>query len=151
MRLAGLVFAALSLAVVLFHVAAIFGAPVGHLTMGGRWPGVLPPAARLLSLLSIGITALMVTTVLVRAEVLGGSMPAWSMRVVLAYLATAILAHVATPSSAERKLWLPVILALTAAALWVEMTSSSNRKTGRHEHALPRSVTRLDRALDNGE
>lgn len=120
-RLAALVFAALSTVVVLFLIAAILGAPVGHLTMGGRWPGALPPAVRLLSLLSIGFTVLMVTTVLVRAGVFSGHIPTWSMRAVLAYLALAILAHVATPSSAERKLWLPVILALTAAALWVEI------------------------------
>lgn len=40
----------MSLVVIAFHVAMICGAPWGHLTMGGRWPGALPPAARWLSL-----------------------------------------------------------------------------------------------------
>lgn len=120
-RVAGWVFAGFSAPPILFHLAAILGAPVGHLTMGGRWPGVLPLRVRLLSLLSAGILVLMARTVLVRAEVLSGRVPEWSLRAMLAYLALAILAHVATPSSAERKLWLPMILVMTFAALWVEL------------------------------
>lgn len=119
-RLAAWLFAALSAFIGLFHVAAICGAPVGHLTMGGRWPGVLPPAARLLSALSIGMILLLAFVVLARAGVVGRSMPRWGMRAVLAYLALAIPMHVATPAPGERQLWLPVILALTASALWVE-------------------------------
>jgi uncharacterized membrane protein HdeD (DUF308 family) len=88
--------------------------------MGGRWPGVLPPAARLLSALSMGLMLLLAFVVLARARVVDRSMPGWGMRAVLGYLAVAIPMHVATPSPGERKLWLPVILALTAAAFWVE-------------------------------
>jgi hypothetical protein len=119
-RLAAWGFAALSLVVGLFHFAAICGAPVGHLTMGGRWPGVLPPAVRLLSALSTAMMLVLAFVVLARAKVIGRSIPHWAMRAVLAYLALAILMHVATPSPGERKLWLPVILALTASAIWVE-------------------------------
>jgi hypothetical protein len=120
-RLAAWVFAALSAVVMLFHTAAILGAPVGHLTMGGRWPGVLPPAARLLSVLSLGVIGLTAMVVLARAGVIRRTLPSWNMRAVLAYLALAILMHIATPSAAERKLWLPVILMLTASAVWVEL------------------------------
>jgi hypothetical protein len=119
-RLAAWLFAALSLFVGLFHVAAICGAPVGHLTMGGRWSGVLPPAARLMSALSMGVILLLAFVVLARAGVVDRSIPRWGMRAVLGYLAVAIPLHVATPSPGERKLWLPVILAMTASALWVE-------------------------------
>jgi hypothetical protein len=119
-RPAAWLFAGLSLVVGLFHFAAICGAPVGHLTMGGRWPGVLPPAARLLSALSMGIILLVAFVVLARAGVLDRSIPRWGMRAVLGYLALAIPMHVATPAPAERNLWLPVILTLTASALWVE-------------------------------
>jgi len=45
------------------------------------------------------------------------------MRAVLGYLAVAIPTHVATPPAGERKLWLPVILALMASALWVELNA----------------------------
>ncbi len=129
-RLAAWVFAALSAVVMLFHTAAIFGAPVGHLTMGGRWPGVLPPAVRVLSVLSLGVIGLTATAVLARAGVIKRTLPRWSMRAVLAYLALAIPVHIATPSSAERKLWLPVILMLTASALWVELRAGG-AQTGR--------------------
>jgi len=117
-------FAALSLVVGLFHCAAIAGAPVGHLTMGGRWPGALPPAVRLLSALSMGTMLLMAWAVLARAGVVDRSMPRWSMRAVLGYLAVAVLMHIATPSPGERQLWLPVILGLTASALWVEFKAN---------------------------
>lgn len=123
MRFAAWVFAALSVVVMLFHTAAILGAPVGDLTMGGRWPGALPPAARLLSGLSLGVMGLTATVVLARAGVIRRPLPGWAMRAVLGYLALAILMHVATPSAAERSMWLPVILMLTASALWVELSA----------------------------
>jgi hypothetical protein len=112
-------------------VFAILGAPVGHLTMGGRWPGVLPPAARLLSILSLGATGLAVRVVLARAGVIKRTLPRWTMRAVLAYLALAIPLHIATPSAAERMLWLPVILSLTASAVWVELSAGA-APTGTH-------------------
>lgn len=124
-RLAAWVFAALSAVVMLFHTAAILGAPVGHLTMGGRWPGVLPPAARLLSALSLVIIGLTAIVVLARAGVIRRTLPSWNMRAVLAYLAVAIPMHIATPSAAERKLWLPVIFVMTASALWVELRAEA--------------------------
>lgn len=120
-RMAAWLFAALSLGVALFHVAAICGAPLGHLTLGGQWPGVLPPAARLLSALSMGTILFLAFVVLARAGVVDRSIPRWGMRAVLGYLALAIPMHVATPSPDERRLWLPVIFALIASALWVEL------------------------------
>lgn len=128
-RLAAWIFASLSVVVMLFHTAAILGAPVGDLTMGGRWPGALPPAARLLSGLSLGVTALLATVVLARAGVIRRPLPAWAMRAVLGYLALAILMHVATPSAAERRIWLPVILMLTTSALWVELSASPSQSS----------------------
>lgn len=122
-RLAAWLFAVLSLVVGLFHFAAICGAPVGHLTMGGRWPGVLPPAVRLLSGLSMGTVLLLAVVVLARAGAIDRSIPRWGMNAVLGYLAVAIAMHVVTPSPGERKLWLPVILGLMASALWVEFRS----------------------------
>lgn len=114
-------FTGVSAVVMLFHVAIMFGAPLGHLTMGGRWPGVLPPAARLLSAMSLLAMAAMVVVVLARARVLDRHFSNWWMRCVLAYLALAIVMHVATPSPAERTLWLPVIVALSLSAIWVEV------------------------------
>lgn len=121
-RLAASIYAVLSGMVMLFHLAAIAGAPVGHLTMGGRWPGVLPAEARLFSALSLGVIGATAMVVLAHARVTRRTFPRWTLRAVLAYLAVAIPMHIATPSAAERRLWLPVILVLAASAFWVELS-----------------------------
>jgi hypothetical protein len=87
----------------LFHVAAICGAPVGHLTRGGRWSGVLPPAARLISALSMGVILLLAFVVLAGSGVVDRSIPRWGMRAMPGLLAVAIPMHVATPSPAEKE------------------------------------------------
>lgn len=119
MQSAALIFAALSAGTILFHLAIIAGAPWGHLTMGGRWPGRLPLAARLLSLLSAALVALMAFVLAAGAGIGGPTLPAWTLWAVIVYLALAIVMHIATPSAAERMLWLPVILGMTVCALVV--------------------------------
>ncbi|WP_246849360.1 hypothetical protein [Rubellimicrobium arenae] len=115
-RLAALAYAALAGVVILFHAAVIAGLPLGRLTMGGRWPGVLPWPARLLPLLSALLMAAAATTILARAQVLRLRTPRWAMHGVLALGALAVLANAATPSVPERLLWLPVTLAMMIAA-----------------------------------
>jgi len=106
------VFAALACAVVLFHLAVILGAPLGRLTMGGRWPGVLPVQARVLSALSASLTVVM-------ALVLWRNDPAWAVWVVVGVASLSVIANAATPSPAERRVWLPVSIAMALSALSV--------------------------------
>ena len=106
---------------VAFHAAVMLGAPWGHLTMGGRWSGTLPLPARGLSAVSAALILLMASVVAARAGLSAWKFPAWSMYAVVGFLVLSIAMHVATPSAAERQLWLPVILAMAlgaAATLW---------------------------------
>lgn len=108
------VFAVLALGPISVQIALAFGAPFGHLTMGGRWPGRLPRHARALA----GVQA--VTLVGMAAAILSvarGVWPVWVGWPVLAILALSVDAHIVTPSRAERRLWLPVIAAMFVSAL----------------------------------
>jgi hypothetical protein len=105
-------FAALAAFVVGFHLAVILGAPWGRLTMGGRWPGVLPRRARVLSALSAAL-------VLGMAAVLARGGPPGAVWAVVALSGLAVIANAATPSGPERRLWLPVTIAMLLAAISV--------------------------------
>jgi hypothetical protein len=113
------VFAGAAAAVVLFHLAVIGGAPWGHLTMGGRWEGSLPWPARVLSALSAGLVAAMAAVILGRAGLFAWRPGPAAMGLVLAVSALAVVANAATPSAAERALWLPVTIVMLGAAIWV--------------------------------
>ena len=112
-------FAGLGALVVGFHLLVIAGAPWGALTMGGRWPGVLPRPARGLSGMSALMIAGMAAVVLARARVLPWRVPRWAMAAVLGLSVLRVVANAATPSGMERALWLPVTIGLLAAAMVV--------------------------------
>lgn len=107
-------FAVLALAPASVQIALALGAPLGHLTMGGRWPGSLPGPARMLALVQAGALWAMAAVLLAVAT---GSLPVWASLPVAAVMALSVVAHVATPSPAERRLWLPVVTGMLAFAL----------------------------------
>lgn len=111
-------FAALAAAVVLFQVAVAAGAPLGHLSMGGRWPGRLPAAGRVAALVSAVLNAAM-AAVIFGLEAGHPLAPVWAGWTVAAVLALGVVLHILTPSRAERRLWLPVILGQIGCALAV--------------------------------
>lgn len=117
--IAALVFVALAALTILFHIAIIFGARWGHLTMGGRWPGQLPRPARALSAISAALIALMAWVVLAETGGFPGPFGPWAIWAVVAALGLSVVMHIATPSAPERRLWLPVILVMTIAATWI--------------------------------
>lgn len=116
MKFGAWAFLAGSAVTVAFHTAMILGAPWGHLTMGGRWDGALPLPARGLSAVSAALILLMASVVAARAGLLAWRFPAWSIYAVVGFMVLSIAMHVATPSAAERQLWLPVILAMALGA-----------------------------------
>lgn len=113
------IYAALTAVVCLFHLALILGAPWGHLTMGGRWSGVLPVEGRVTSAVSIVILAGLAAVVLARAGIVRLRLPNWAIWAVVAYLVVGVGLHVMTPSAAERAVWLPQILVMLACAISV--------------------------------
>lgn len=120
-KIGALLFAAGAGITLVFHLAMILGAPWGHLTMGGRWEGALPPAARGLSAASAALTTLMALVVAANARLLNWRFPVWAFPAVLSLMALSVVMHLATPSRAERELWLPIILAMTAGTVAVAL------------------------------
>ena len=64
-RIAALVFSGLIGLVCAFQLALALGAPWGQFAMGGAFPGVFPPAMRLVAVVQIGILALIALLVMV--------------------------------------------------------------------------------------
>lgn len=109
--------------VVLFQLAVAAGAPWGHLTQGGAYPGVLPPMRRGIAVASALLLAIAAYVVGVRGGLWGSARRragagkgAW---VVFAYLCLGVVMNAVTPSGAERALWLPVTVAMAWAAFAV--------------------------------
>lgn len=111
-------YAGLTALPVLMHLANAAGAPLGRLTVGGRFPGRLPPVWRVLALVQAALLCTMAGAVLTRGGI--GPLPLavlfWPA-VILTLLSLA--ANAASPSRPERLLWTPVLALMTAAALGV--------------------------------
>ncbi len=116
------IFVVLSAVVVGFQLAVAAGAPWGALTMGGAFPGRLPPRMRAAAVASAVLWLAFAAVIAARA---GLALPRWrgaSRRlswVVVAVTLAGVALNAATPSPWERVLWLPVTLALAACALVV--------------------------------
>ncbi|MDF0595960.1 hypothetical protein [Psychromarinibacter halotolerans] len=103
---------------VMMHLAVAAGAPLGRLTVGGRFPGRLPPAWRALALVQAALLAVMAVAVLARAGI--GAVPLapffWPA---VAVTLLSLAADAASPSRPERLLWTPVLALMAIAALGV--------------------------------
>lgn len=111
--LAAQLFALLAAVVVVFQAGLIFGAPLGHLTLGGKYQGRLPPLVRLVPALSAVLLSAFACVVLARAGLAFPRMAASAPLLVwfvVAYCAVGVLANLFTPSAKERAIWLPVVL-----------------------------------------
>ncbi|HEX3159145.1 MAG TPA: hypothetical protein VHQ45_11555 [Gemmatimonadaceae bacterium] len=121
-RTAANTYVALSAVVIGFQLALAAGAPWGALTMGGAFPGQLPPPMRAAA---VGSAVLMLAFAAVVAARAGLALPRWRQAsrrliwVVVAYALVGVVLHVVTPSARERMLWLPVVLMLAGCALVV--------------------------------
>lgn len=100
------------------HLAIAAGAPLGRLTVGGRFPGRLPPVWRALAVVQAALLAAMAGAVLARAGT--GALPLaplfWPA---VALTLVSLAANAASPSRPERLLWTPVLALMAAAALGV--------------------------------
>ena len=121
-RFAAVIYLALTAVVVAFQLALAAGAPWGELTMGGAYPGRLPPRMRGVAVASAALLTGMAGVVAARA---GLALPRWRRPAhrliwgVVAYAVLGVALNAATPSARERVLWLPVCIALAVCALVV--------------------------------
>ena len=123
---AAILYAVLSAGVVVFQLALALGAPWGAYAMGGAFPGRFPPAMRVAAVVQAVLLALMAGVVLARA---GLALPGWAAASVwlvwgvVAFCAVAVVLNSISRSAGERRLWVPVTVAMLASSLAVALTA----------------------------
>jgi hypothetical protein len=109
-----------------FQLALAAGAPWGTLTWGGRFPGRLPTTMRAVAMFSALLLSAFGAIVAGRGELLpAGWVPqsgTW-IWLVVAYCAVGVLANATTPSTWERRVWLPIVLGMLGSSLVVALTA----------------------------
>lgn len=118
-------FVALASVTTAFQIALALGAPCGHLTWGGRFPGRLPGFMRAVALLSAVVLVAFGAIVSARAGIVAldiGSSESTLIWIVVGYSVLGVVANAATPSRAERRLWLPVVIGLLVSSLVVALS-----------------------------
>lgn len=118
---AALAFTALMVALAVFQLALIAGAPLGHFAWGGA-DRVLPRGKRIGSVVSLGIYALFAVVVLQRAELvtlLPGPVVNVGIWVIVAYSVLGIIMNGISRSKPERYTMVPVCVALTVLSVLV--------------------------------
>jgi hypothetical protein len=114
-RTAALLYAIISLGVVLFQIALAVGAPWGTYAMGGAFLGQFPPSLRIAALIQAALLVGMAMVVLARAGLI---LPAWArisrwlVWFVVAFAALSLILNLITPSAGERAIWAPTAFLL---------------------------------------
>ena len=122
--IAAIGFSILAAFAALFQIALVVGAPWGKLTLGGKFPGKLPLAFRLVAAGSGLLLTLFALVVLAKADLISvawTSFSPWLIWIVVGYCALGVFANAATPSRSERVLWLPVVTAMLALSIVVAL------------------------------
>lgn len=122
-NLAAIAFGGLAVLVCLFQFALALGAPLGHLAMGGRWPGKMPIPARISAVVQGGVMVAMARIVLGQAGVFTQVGPNWLIWLVVAITGLSTLLNNITPSAPERRLWGPVTVVMFLCAIYVAVAA----------------------------
>jgi hypothetical protein len=123
---AAILFLTLCLIVAVFQLALAFGAPWGEYTMGGRFPGKLPPKMRTAALMQIIIIIVFALIVLIKSGLVFsqfysiGKIAVWF---VVAFFVLGSILNLSTPSKGERMIWGPVNVLLLATSVFVALNS----------------------------
>ena len=109
-----------------FQFALALGAPWGEYTMGGRFPGKLPPKMRLAALIQIVILFVLALIVLIKSGLAFsqfssiGNTAIWF---VVAFFVLGSILNLLTPSKGERMIWGPVNILLFTTSVIVALNS----------------------------
>jgi hypothetical protein len=121
---AAVLFATLTVGVVIFQVALALGAPWGEYAMAGRFPGRYPSAMRVGALIQAVVIALIGLEVLSDADIVvpavADGLP-WLIWIVVAVSAVGLGLNLISPSAGERRLWVPVASVMLATSLVVAL------------------------------
>lgn len=118
-------FTFLMMITIAFQLALVAGMPWGELTLGGKYPGVLPKNKRWIPILSV---ILLLTFAIIVETRAGNLFTEWekiseiAAWVVVAYCGLGVLANSATSSKWERNIWLPVVIAALICSLLVALS-----------------------------
>jgi hypothetical protein len=110
----------------LFQLALALGAPLGEYTLGGKFPGKLPPKLRIAALVQILVLFLFAFIVLIRSDMIlpnlqvVGRIGIWF---VVAFFVLGSVANLSTPSKRERLLWGPTNVILLAVSILIALSS----------------------------
>lgn len=121
---AAVVYAIVSLGVILFQLALAAGVPWGAYAMGSTFPGQFPLALRIAALVQAALLAGMALAVLATSEIIRRGRPAlprWVVWFVVAFAAVSLLLNLITPSSGERAIWAPIALMLLISSATVAL------------------------------
>lgn len=122
--LAALLYVAATVIVVGFQVLLALGVPWGAYAMGGRFPGRFPPMMRVLALVQAVVLGLLAGVVLSAAGVIAPDLTErlpWLVWLAVAISAVSVVMNAASPSPAERRMWLPVGLVMLTTSLVVAL------------------------------
>ena len=111
------------LIIIVFHLLLIFGLPLGHLTMAGKFPGRLPWNMRVFSIFSIFILLLMLIFLEIAAGNIFNEYHAHKNLlnfIVISFNFIQVILHIITPSKYERLFWLPVVLVMFITSVLVK-------------------------------
>lgn len=112
-----ILYAALATLPTAMQLALTAGFPLGRFTIGGRFPGQLPPVWRVLALVQAGLLVAMTLVVLERGAVLTSPLPDGLFWPVAGLTVLTFIANAASPSRPERMLWTPITLAMVGSVL----------------------------------
>ena len=125
-RVAAIIYAIVTLGVVVFQIALAAGAPWGAYAMGGASPGQFPPALRIGAIIQAVLLVGMAAVILARAGlVLPGwsRMSHWLVWIVVALTALSLVLTLISPSVGERAIWVPTLSLLLISSLIVAFSS----------------------------
>jgi hypothetical protein len=123
---AAILYAIVVSGVVAFQVALALGAPWGGYAMRGAFPGRFPARLRVAAVVQGAILTGTIALVLARA---GLALPElsdparWLTWVVVAIALVALVLNAITPSAGERRIWVPVTLAMLVSSLVVALAA----------------------------
>ena len=121
---AALLFTALMLGVVAFQLALAAGAPWGEYAMGGAYPGRYPNRLRVGAVVQAILLGGLAIVVLSAAGLLLPDIVAtwpWLAWVPVVVSALAVVLNAASRSAGERRIWVPVAVALLVTSLVVAL------------------------------
>jgi hypothetical protein len=126
MMFAVTIFFTFCIIVALFQFSLALGAPWGEYTLGGRFPGQLPPKMRIAALIQIIILFVLAFIVLLKSGLAFNqfySISKIGIWFVVAFFVLGSILNLATPSKKERMIWGPVNILLLVASIVVALTS----------------------------